>query len=100
MQLFEGEEAQIGLGTGGEHFVGDESGGFVGRNAAVFLEPLLLIDALGVNASEESFRRFVPASFFIDALDQTLGDGGLDGDGVQGPGGGEGRSVRAWSVWA
>jgi len=87
-------EAEGGVFVGGDHFEGDEGGGFVGWDAAVLLEPLFLIDALGFEAAEEIGSGFVAASFGVDALDEALGDGFLDGDGVQAPGAGEGVRVR------
>ena len=47
----------IGL-AGGDHVEGDEGAGFVGGDAAVFLEPLLLIEALGAGAGEKLLGRF------------------------------------------
>jgi hypothetical protein len=69
--------------------VGDEGGGFVGGGAAVFLEPLLFINALGTEAFQEIFAGFVATRFFVDALDDALFDGFLDGNGVEGPVGAE-----------
>ncbi len=45
-----GHEAEVAFLASVEHFVGEEGGGFVGRGAAVFLQPLFLVDALGADA--------------------------------------------------
>jgi hypothetical protein len=36
-----------------EQFVGDEGGGGICRDTAVFLEPLVFVNALGAKAGEE-----------------------------------------------
>jgi hypothetical protein len=55
LQFFDGEKLQIGLFAGSQHVEGDEGGRFVGGSAAVFLEPLFVVDALGAEASDEIF---------------------------------------------
>ena len=75
------------VGAGVEHFVGEKGRVFVSGNATIFLLPLFFIDALSFEAFEEILPRFVAASFFVDALDDALGDGFIDGDFVKRPAG-------------
>ena len=75
----------VGGFAGAEHFVGDEGGVFVGGDAAVFLEPLFLVDAFFAGAFEELFAGFVCARDFVDLLNDALFDGVLNGDAVMGP---------------
>jgi hypothetical protein len=84
-ELFEGEEVEFGVGAGVEHFIGEEGGIFVGGDAAVFLVPGFLVGAFAAEALEEMFAGFVGAFLFVDAFDDALGDGFLDGDFVEGP---------------
>lgn len=73
MQEFvEGQEAEGGVGAGVEHLVGEEGGVFVGGDTAVFLEPLLFVNALGTEAGGEGFTGFVAAGLFVDALDDAF----------------------------
>ena len=85
-QLGQCHQVKQGIGAGVEDFVGKEGGVFVGRDAAVFLEPLLFVDALGFEASEEGFARFFGTGFFVDAFDDAFLDGFLDRDFMEGPG--------------
>jgi len=78
-------EAKQGIGAGVEDFVGKEGGVFVGGDAAVFLEPLLFVNALGFEAFEENIARFGSAGFFVDAFDDAFLDGFLDRDFMEGP---------------
>ena len=82
---------EIGVGAAVEEFVGEEGGGFVGGDAAVFLVPLFLVNALGAEAFKEVVAGFggsgrrPDATLLVDALDEAFGDGFLDGDLVEGP---------------
>lgn len=83
-QVVEGFEAAWGFGVG-DHFVGDEGGLFVCGSAAVFLEPVFLVNAFGAEASEELSGGFVAAGALIDFLDEALGDGIVEGDAMRAP---------------
>ena len=48
-----GEEAEVRVFAGGDHFKGDEGGGLVGGDAAVFLEPVFVVDGFGTEAAYE-----------------------------------------------
>jgi len=80
-----GEELQRDIFAGFDHFVGEEGGGFVGRSAAVVLEPLLFVNALGAKAGEEFGAGLVSAVLLVNALDDALSDGSFERDGVEGP---------------
>ena len=97
-ELGEGHEAKGWIFAGVNHVMGDEGGGFVGWDAAVLLQPLLLINTLGLEAFEESPARLVTSALLVDALDDALLDGFLDGDGVEGPVKGEVRGARGGVV--
>ena len=84
-EFVKGEEMEVGVGAGIEEFVGKEGGGFVGGDAAIFLVPLFLVNALSPKAFEEGVAGFIGAGFFVDAFDDAFGDGFLDGNFVQGP---------------
>ena len=80
-----GQEAQLRLGAARQQLIGDEGGGVVGGNAAIFLEPLFLVEAFGADALEEGIGRFGAAGFPVDAFDDAFGDGFMDGVGVEMP---------------
>src|ERR1043166_2766839 len=82
-ELGEGHEAKGWIFAGVNHVMGDEGGGFVGWDAAILLKPLLLVDALGAQATQEVFAGFVAAGFCVDALDNALTDGVMDGNGLK-----------------
>jgi hypothetical protein len=84
-QVVEGQEDEAGIFGGVEEVIGKEGGVFIGREAAIFLEPLFFVEAFGAEAGEEGLREFVAARFFVDAVDDAFGDGFLDGNGVEGP---------------
>ena len=90
-QLGECHQVKQGIGAGVEDFVGKESGVFVGGDAAIFLEPLLFVNALGFEAFEENIARFGSAGFFVDAFDDAFLDGFLDRDFMERPGRAESR---------
>ena len=48
-KLLEREKLKAGLLTRRDQVEADEGGGFVGRDAAVFLEPLFFVEAFGAN---------------------------------------------------
>jgi hypothetical protein len=84
-ELIGGEEVEVGEFAGGEEFVREEGGGFVGGEAAIFLKPLFFVDAFGADAGEEIGPGFVAARFLVDALNQALVDGFLEWEGVEAP---------------
>ena len=73
-EFFEGHKAEVAVFAGGDHGVSDERGGLVGRDATIFLFPLLFIDAFGVLTSDPLFARIVSTGGCIDFFDETLGD--------------------------
>ena len=92
-----GHEPQGGVGAGVEEIVGEEGGGFVGGDTAVFAKPLFFVDAAAADASEKLIAAFFVAGFFVDALDDAFGDGFDEGDFVEGPLGAEGNGDdRRW----
>src|SRR5262249_8299758 len=80
-----GEELEFGEFAGGEEIVGEEGSGFVGGEAAGFLEPLFFVDTLGADGGEELSTGVVAAGFLVDAFDEALVDGLLDGKRVKAP---------------
>src|SRR5258707_5534647 len=52
---------------------------------AVFLKPLLLVDAFGFEADQELFTSVTTAGLLVDALHDALLDRLLDGDAMQAP---------------
>src|SRR5947199_10866652 len=84
-QLVESQEVEVAVFAGGDQIVGKEGGGFVGRDATVFLVPLLLIYALGLESSEEGFIGFVAAGLFVDPGNKPLLDGELARHGMKSP---------------
>src|SRR5437867_2654290 len=71
--------------AGGDHLEGDKSGRFIRRLAAVFLQPLLLVEALGLGAGQKRLARFGAPGPQIDALNQPLFDRLLERDLVMRP---------------
>src|SRR6266478_1283747 len=84
-QLAERHEPDAAIFAGGDHLVGDEGGRLVGWETAVFLFPLLFIDALGVLPGHPLFRSIVGACRGVDLLDQALRDSGFDGNFMKRP---------------
>src|SRR5436190_5415395 len=84
-ELLESQELEVAVLAGGDQIVGKEHGGFIGGDTAVLLHPLFLVDALLPEAVQELLARLITLSLFVNTLDQTLGDSGLQRDGMQAP---------------
>ena len=81
-----GEDFEIGVSAGVEHFVGEEGGIFVGGDAAIFLFPLLGVDALGFEAFQEGFTGVVATRSGVDAFNDAFLNGFVDRNAVVAPG--------------
>jgi hypothetical protein len=84
-EFIEGFELEVEVLAGVEDFLREESAIGVGGDAAIFQEPLFFVNALGADAGEEGLAGLVSTDMFVDALDEALGDGFLDGDGMEAP---------------
>ena len=68
-ELSKCHQVEVAVFAGGDQIIGKESARLVSRDAAVFLEPLFLVDALGAETLQELFARFVPMGLFVNTLD-------------------------------
>ena len=66
--------------AGVEHLVGKEGRGFVGGRATIFLQLLLIVDALGTQPANELGAGLVEAGFLVDLFHQALVYGLVQGD--------------------
>ena len=69
----------------GKHFVIDEGDVVVAGNAAIFLKPMLLVEAALAAPEDEVFAGIARASFLVDLFDKASADGAVNVNAMRRP---------------